>query len=83
MLRDEIASAIEKESHHPTAIVDGGCQTCKSAADAALAVFKEWLGRENVLEAIAEKQANGWVYGTHPKDKARIVVAAIIKELEK
>lgn len=81
MLRDEIASAIEKESHHPTAIVDGGCQTCKSAADAVILVFKEWLGMENVLEAIAEKQANGWDYGTHPKEKARIVLAAVAQRL--
>lgn len=31
-----------------------------------------------LLDAIAEKQANGWVYGTHPRDKARIALEAIM-----
>lgn len=34
-------------------------------------------GEETLLDIIAEKQANGWEYGTHPRHKARIVLEAI------
>lgn len=31
------------------------------------------------LDVISEQQANGWVYGTHPREKARIVLAALLE----
>lgn len=31
----------------------------------------------SLIDAIAEVQANGWEYGTHPREKARIVLEAI------
>ena len=30
-----------------------------------------------LLEAITEKMANGWAYGTHPRDKAKIIMEVI------
>lgn len=39
------------------------------------------LDSEEMVEVVAELQANGWEYGTHPKDKAKIVIAAIKEKL--
>lgn len=38
---------------------------------------QERLTEAEAVEIVAELQANGWVYGTHPRDKASIVIAAL------
>jgi len=35
------------------------------------------LDDEKLIDAIAGVQATGWEYGTHPRDKAKIVLAAL------
>jgi len=56
--------------------------------DAIIAQLKsqpeEHRGEEarDVEDIIAELQANGWEYGTHPREKARIVMKAIAPYLK-
>jgi hypothetical protein len=37
----------------------------------------EPVGDDEILSVIAECQANGWDYGTHPREKAKIVLDAL------
>lgn len=39
------------------------------------------MNNDTLIDVIAEVQANGWEYGTHPRDKARIVLEAIQNHL--
>lgn len=47
------------------------------AWQAARAKYSVDLDNEALIDVVAEKQANGWEYGTHPRDKAKIVLNAI------
>lgn len=40
------------------------------------------LKSPEMVDLIAELQANGWEYGTHPREKAQIIINAIVKEIE-
>lgn len=44
--------------------------------------IRSLLGSSETGEAVAEVCANGWDYGTHPKDKATIILDTIKRIVE-
>ncbi len=51
---------------------------CHSAPEREASALTE-AEKEHAVYLIAEKQANGWEYGTHPREKARIVLSALLE----
>ena len=41
------------------------------------AAILKMLESEEMVDIVSGKQANGWEYGTHPREKANIVLTAI------
>lgn len=81
MFREQIAAAIA------AAIGNGMSEKYGTHADAAIAVFKARLGREETISmgAKAISEYHGWRHenGTVWKPEVRAVLTAIIKELER
>lgn len=78
MLRDEIEIALVENI---STFIHGG--ESKKAADAVIAVFKERLGREDVLEAIRDAWSDFRPDTSMTLKHARHICTAIYLELEK